>query len=285
MILVADSGSTKTDWVFIGSDGARRELSTAGFNPVLHDESMISGELKSRFAGIDLLDSVDKVFFYGAGCWDEKRSNVIVRAVQPFFPQAHILVEHDLLGAARSTCGNNPGIACILGTGSNSCLYDGREVVDNVTNLGYLLGDEGSGTHLGKMIIRAYFYRELPEDLALDMREHFPGGKTDILDKIYGSGKANLFLASFAPWISERISHPYIQDLVKRSFGKFLDRQVCKYAGHAELPVHFVGSLAYHFRDQLSECCLERGLHIGKIIPKPIGELVVFHLADIGTSS
>ena len=269
----------------MGKDGFREEISTAGFNPVLQDERTISGELQVRFEGIGLLKDVDKVFFYGSGCWDEKRSNVIIRAAQPFFPHARILVEHDLLGAARATCGMRPGISCILGTGSNSCLYDGSRIVDNVTNLGYLLGDEGSGTHMGKMIVRAYFYRELPADLARDMQEVFPGGKADILDKIYGSGRPNLFLASFASWIGERLSHPYIQDLVKRSFAKFLDRQVLKYEGCRDLPVHFVGSLAHHFQTQLSECCRERGIHIGKIIPKPIGELVGFHLPDIGTSS
>ena len=277
MIVVADSGSTKTDWVFTGRDGMRREISTAGFNPVLQDEHSVFSALQGPFDGLDLLPKVRQVFFYGSGCWDEKRSSVIVRAIQPYFSNAVIVVEHDLLGAAKATCGSEPGIACILGTGSNSCLFDGKQIIDNVTNLGYLLGDEGSGTHIGKMLVRAYFYRELPEDLARDMLELFPAGKTDILDKIYGSGRPNLFLASFSEWVGDRISHPYIQDLIKRSFGKFLDRHVLKYNGHEHLPIHFVGSLSHHFRKQLSECCAERKLHIGKIIPKPIDELVVFH--------
>lgn len=281
MIVVADSGSSKTDWVFVDQGGFRKVITTAGFNPVLQDEHTVSAHLREPFEGLSLLEKVSRVFFYGSGCWDAKRGGVIIRAIQPFFSKATIIVEHDLLGAARATCGEEAGIACILGTGSNSCLYNGHQIVDNVTNLGYLLGDEGSGTHLGKLIVRAYFYREMPEDLARDMLEQFPGGKTDILDNIYGSEKANLVLASYAEWVGERISHPYIQDLVKRSFGQFLDRHVLKYQGHEYLPVHFVGSLSHHFREQLSECCAERRLHLGKIIPKPIDELVAYHLNDV----
>lgn len=277
MIVVADSGSSKTDWVFIGEDGSQQSLESAGFNPVLHSAAEISEELATRFRDLSFLDNVEQVFFYGSGCWDQKRADVIIEGTRPFFPNAQLLVEHDLLGAARATCGQEPGIACILGTGSNSCLFDGAQITDNVTNLGYLMGDEGSGTHMGKMIIRAFFYRELPPELESGMRERFPGGKTDILDKIYESEKPNLFLASFSGWINENIHHPYLQSLVMRSFGKFLDRQVCKYEGHAHLPVHFVGSIAYHFREQLIECAAERGLHIGKILPKPVGELVKYH--------
>lgn len=284
MIVVADSGSTKTDWVFIFPDGRRQLVHTAGFNPVLHDEAMISAELSLRFKNLSFTHQVEKLFFYGAGCWDDKRASVIVRAVQPFLPNAVIDVEHDLLGAARATCGNHPGIACILGTGSNSCLFDGTNIIDNVTNLGFLLGDEGSGTHLGKRIIRAFFYREMPKELEEEMKEQFPGGKTDILDKIYEGEKPNVFLASFASWIGDRIDHPFIQQMVSRSFSEFLDRHVLKYRGCHELPVHFVGSLAFHFQKQLRSCCEERQLTVGKIISKPIDELVAYHLDEIQAS-
>ena len=280
MIVVADSGSSKTDWVFIGKDGAQQTITSAGFNPVLHRAEEISAELTVRFGGLNFLKEVTKVFFYGSGCWDKKRAEIIVQGIQSFFPNAQLMIEHDLLGAARATCGSQPGISCILGTGSNSCLYDGKDIIDNVTNLGYLLGDEGSGTHMGKMIIRAFFYRELPPELAHGVQERFPGGKTDILDKIYESDKPNLFLASFASWVGDHATHPFIHALIKRSFGKFLDRQVLKYEGHEQLPVHFVGSIAHHFRTPLEECCAERGLKPGKILSKPVGELVAFHLHD-----
>lgn len=281
MIVVADSGSTKADWAFLKSGKITRQLSTAGFNPVLHDEARISAELVKRFEGLGAeLADVQEVVFYGSGCWDEKRANVIVRAIQPFFPAAKIVVEHDLLGAARAACGKEPGIACILGTGSNSCLYDGHDIVDNVTNLGYLLGDEGSGSHMGKMLIRAYFYRELPPELEREMSLLFPGGKMDILDKIYGISPPNTYLASFSTWIGERISHPWLQEMVERSFGKFVDRQVMKYEGYSELPINFVGSLAFHFRDQLAHCLEARGLRLGRIAPKPIEQLAAFHQSN-----
>ena len=281
MIAIADSGSSKTDWVFLSSNAAPIPATTAGFNPVYHNSRQIREELSNSFRDLDFLTQVKKVFFYGSGCWDEKRAGIIIEGIQPFLPQAQFFIEHDLLGAARAACGENPGITCILGTGSNSCLYDGNEIIDNVTNLGYLLGDEGSGIHMGKMLIQAYFYRELPDEVAREVASHFPGGKTDILEKVYGSEKPNTFIASFASLIGKYASHPFIQDLIKRSIGQFLDRQVCKYEGHKKLPVHFIGSISHHFQSHVIECCQERGLRVGKIFSKPIDELVKFHRADL----
>ena len=278
MVAIADSGSTKADWAFIEAGRSPIQLQTRGFNPVFHDEKFILSELQGRIGTTIDRTAVSKVYYYGSGCWDDKRKSVVRRALQSFFPNAAFLdVQHDLIGAARATCGADPGIACILGTGSNSCKYDGKDVVDNVTNLGYLLGDEGSGTHLGKMLIRAYFYREFPRDLLDEFRALCPGGKREILDQIYEGEAPNLYLASFARFCSKHREHPFVQSIVGKAFGVFLDRHVLKYPGHRSLPIHFIGSIAFHFRQLLDACCRSRGLQLGKVVKKPIDHLIQFH--------
>ncbi|MBR9923041.1 MAG: hypothetical protein GYB31_19615 [Bacteroidetes bacterium] len=278
MLLVVDSGSTKADWTFINGNGERHKISTRGINPVFHDEDFILNELNLRFNGQVDADQVREVYYYGSGCWDEERKSVIRQALQGYFHQASFEVMHDLEGAARATCGDQAGIACILGTGSNSCLFDGNQLVDNVTNLGYLLGDEGSGTHLGKYLIRAFFYREIPEDLHAVLEQHFPGGKKSILDNIYRNDSPNVYLASLARIVAQHDDHPFMRELVKRSFSEFLDRHISKYEGFRELPIHFVGSIAFHFGEILTDLMRRRSLTLGKIIRKPIDALVAFHL-------
>jgi glucosamine kinase len=177
MVIVTDSGSTKADWVLTAENGEQSRLSSKGINPVFHSEAFITDLLQGTFNGQLPAEEVSDIYYYGAGCWDDVRKTTVARALQSYFRNADIRVMHDLEGAARATCGDEPGIACIMGTGSNSCLYDGHQLVDNVTNLGYLLGDEGSGTHLGKYLIRAYFYREIPADLMELLEPPFPTGK------------------------------------------------------------------------------------------------------------
>jgi len=280
MIVVVDSGSTKADWKLMGGKEATISFTTRGFNPVFITSEQMIEELESVFEHQSGIGQVSEVYFYGSGCWDDRLKGKIRTALMHFFPEAHIEVEHDLLGSARATCGNHPGISCIMGTGSNSCLYDGNEVIDNVTNLGYLLGDEGSGTHLGKKLIRAYFYRELPKKLAAQLEEKFPGGKQYILDNIYGPETPNVFLASFTRFIHQNLHYPFLQRLTYDSFSEFIDRHVRKYPGHVELPVHFIGSIAFYFREILQEILEERSMKMGTFIKKPIESLSEFHLIN-----
>jgi hypothetical protein len=279
MVVVVDSGSTKADWKLMDKHGSRG-MSTMGFNPVFHTSDVIIDELTHAFDKEFAFDQVKEVYFYGSGCWDDQLKQKITTAMLHFFPQAHIEVEHDLLGAARSTCGTAAGISCIMGTGSNSCLYDGKDVTDNVTNLGYLLGDEGSGTHLGKKLIRAYFYRELPGDLHRQLEHMFPGGKQFILDNIYGPKTPNVFLASFTRFIHKHRRHPYFQRLIYESFSEFIDRHVRKYPRHLSLPIHFIGSIAFHFQESLVYILEERSMTVGNFIKKPIEKLAEFHLMN-----
>ncbi|MCB0558471.1 MAG: hypothetical protein H6573_17850 [Lewinellaceae bacterium] len=276
MVVVVDSGSTKADWKMVNSNGMQ-SISTMGFNPVFHTENKIYQELQEVFDDGVKPEEATQVYYYGAGCWDAKLKSVVSNALTRIFYNADIEVEHDLLGAARATCLRDPGISCILGTGSNSCLYDGTNVTDNVTNLGYLLGDEGSGTHLGKSLIRAYFYRELPQALTNELDKAYPGGKQAMLDKIYGKGTPNVYLASFTKFMSHNIEHPFIQRLLYNSFAEFIDRHARKYHNHLSLPIHFIGSVAYYFQDVIRAVLEERAMTPGRFIQKPIDNLVSFH--------
>ncbi|MDX1940253.1 MAG: hypothetical protein SFU99_06850 [Saprospiraceae bacterium] len=282
MMIVVDSGSSKADWRIIG-DQETHSVSTMGFNPVFHSEEYIYTEVNKVFGDKPYLNQVQQVFFYCAGGWDARRKGVVKSALSRIFKQSEIMVDHDLLGAARAAAGREPGIVCILGTGSNSCLYDGDEVTDNVTNLGYLLGDEGSGTFLGKKLIRAYFYRELPHDLLEKFEEFNPGGKSAILDKVYGKEPSNVFLASFVPFFAEHRDHPFIQKLLYTSFEEFIDRHVRKYKNHISLPVHFIGSVAFHFQQIISIVLEERAMKPGIFIQKPIDNLTAFHTSSSST--
>ncbi len=277
MIVVVDSGSTKADWQIVRESGIEN-LHTHGVNPVFLSEADIYQTLAPAFEAHEASQKAQAVFFYGAGCWDEGRCSKIQHALQRLFPNAEVSVEHDLLGAARATCGNDPGIACIIGTGSNSCLYDGQHVTDNVTNLGYLLGDEGSGTWLGKSLIRAYFYREMPPDIRASFEARYPGGEKAILDNIYESEETpNVYLASFTRFFSENREHLFIQKLLYDAFAVFIDHHVRKYAGHIHLPVHFIGSVAFFFQDVLRVVLAERAMKPGIFIQKPIDNLTAFH--------
>ncbi len=277
MLLIADAGSTKADWAWVAKDGENSYAHTKGYNPVVHPKQLLQNEVRRLAA--DLLPALQptEVHYYGAGCWDYTRKVPIQEALQAVYPKAKILVMHDLLGAARAACGTSPGIACILGTGSNTCLYDGEDVIDNVTNLGFMLGDEGSGSHLGKAFLRAYFYRELDADLRDAFEVYSDLDKSTILDNVYGSDIPNTYLASFTRFMGTHITHPLIQKIVFESFGEFLDRHVRKYRGHLELPVHYIGSIAFHFRTILQAAMSERNLKMGGFIHKPIEALANFH--------
>lgn len=276
MKVIVDSGSTKADWKFLSGE-EETSLHTMGFNPVFHSSDQIEQEVNKAFKGIIDLEQEAEIYFYGSGCWDKKRKVIIENGLKRVFTNAKIDVHHDLLGAARATCGNDPGISCIIGTGSNTCLYDGKDVIDNVTNLGYLCGDEGSGTHLGKKLIRHYFYRELPKGLEEEFEIFVGGGKQKILDTVYDGTPPNVYLASFTRFMSEHVDHPFIQRILYRSFAEFIDRHVRKYHGHLRLPVHFIGSIAYVFQDMLKIVLTERAMHHGIFIKQPIDNLVAYH--------
>jgi N-acetylglucosamine kinase-like BadF-type ATPase len=283
MIFIADGGSTKADWIIVDKNGNQTKSSTMGFNPFFYTEEVVVEELNKKFVHEVPVKAAEKVYFYGSGCSDNLRKAVLERAFAKIFPNAEIHVYHDLLASAKATCGDDPGIACILGTGSNSCLYDGIKEIDNVANLGYLLGDEGSGTHLGKKLIRAYYYRELPKELEEAFNKKYQLGKRELLNRLYDGQSGNVYLASFSKFLFEHKEHFYVQRIVARSLAEFIDRHVMKYEGHQTLPIHFVGSIAYYFSKVLKSLLAERNLTLGLIIKKPIENLVQYHLKKEAT--
>ncbi len=281
MIVVTDSGSTKADWVFATPKGTHSLVQTMGLNPFFHSADVIERVLGDELVPHADLAMVDAVYFYGSGCSDAKRVGIMTDGLQRVFPKAYIQVDHDLLAAARATCGHEQGIACILGTGSNSCLFDGIHILDNITSLGYLVGDEGSGSHLGKYLIRGYFYREMPSHIASKFCIEFASDKSAVLDQIYGTSP-NVYLASLATFVHQHLEEPYIRDLAMTSFRTFIQRHILKYPNHQELPVHFIGSIAYHFGDLLHDILKEFQLSPGIILRKPIDRLVAYHQEQAG---
>lgn len=276
MVIIADCGSTKCDWLLLNGGRDQQLENTVGFSPFFHTSAEIKSIIETQLLPKLQPETVREVYFYGTGVHDDHRAEIIAVAIRAVFPNAKVEVEHDLLGAARSVCGHQAGIACILGTGSNSCYYDGKKILDNVPSLGWLLGDEGSGTHLGKALLRAWFYRELPTDLQAAFNAAYPEGPDVIKDKIYDKG-ANTYLATFTRFLGEHLKHPFVKGLVANSLGEFLDRHVCKYSGYQHVPIHFVGSIAYHFREILEQCMEDRKLKLGVTVRKPIYPLADFH--------
>ncbi|MFZ4544829.1 MAG: hypothetical protein ACOYOA_12325 [Saprospiraceae bacterium] len=278
MFIIADSGSTKCDWTTVLPDGSYTTINTMGFNPFYHDADFIESELRKDLLPKIPVHQIEKVIYYGAGIHDEARAAVVETALKKIFAtQTDIVVEHDLLAAARATCGDSPGIVGIIGTGSNTCLYDGTKVVENIPNLGFLVGDEGSGTHLGKKLIQAYFYGELPEEILKDFEMQYPDGMTAIKNTIYGRS-GNVYLASFTRFLAAHKANYLVQKMVAQSFDELINRHLRKYVGHNELPIHFVGSVAHYFQDILRICLIEKGMKLGKVIQKPIDSLVDYHI-------
>ena len=202
---------------------------------------------------------------------------IVETAFEKVFPNARINVSHDLLAAAHALCGDTEGIAAILGTGSNSCYYDGKNIKDGIFSLGYFFGDEGSGAYLGKQLLTAFLHKELPAEIEKRFKEEYPKSLESILDAVYTKLAPSRFLASFSRFINNNLDHPYIKNLVEEAFRLFYKYQVCCYSRHKEVPVHFVGSVAYHYKDILTQVGLEFGIKTGKFIKAPIDGLVEYH--------
>ncbi|MDP3462431.1 MAG: ATPase [Bacteroidales bacterium] len=280
MRLIADSGSTKTSWMLTLNGVLLQQFHTKGFNPYYYSQDDIS-EILERDLPHDLpTESIKEVIYYGSGCSTEKNCHVVSVAIQRFFSEANMLIHHDLIGAAHALLGHRGGIACILGTGSNSCLYDGEKIVSNVPSLGYLLGDEGSGLQIGKKLLTDILYKKAPEHIQNDFNNTYHLSLSDILSNLYQKDKPGRFLSSFAPFVGERIGHPYCHDLVASCFDDFIRVQLSQYDGYRQLPVSFVGSVAWHFKDILTERLLNAGINPGIIMQSPAEGLLKFY-ADI----
>ena len=280
MIIVADSGGSKIDWRLLKKDGSIGQANSAGFNPyyqpIEHLKKITEESLLPQ-----VHEEVSKIFFYGTGVSSEKNVQSIEKIFLSYFPKASIEVGWDLLAAARALCGHEPGIACILGTGSNSCLYDGEKITDNVANLGWILADEGSGTYMGKQLIFDYFRKEMPESLAKQFHARFPSSREEVLEKVYQQEKPGAFLASFAKFIFQHLKEPYCYQLAYQSFSDFFENNVMKYENYKNLKVHFTGSIGFYFSDVVRQVANDKGITVKNILEGPIAGLTLFHQKDL----
>ena len=279
MILIADSGSTKTDWRLVNKKGEIISFETIGFNPYFISSAAILTALTSSLL-VERKEHVTQVFFYGAGCSTVENCELITTPLQFFFKNAKIEVAHDLLAACRSTCGNKKGMVAILGTGANSCLYDGAEIVENIQSLGYLLGDYGSGADIGKTFITAFLNNELPLEIASDFKKQYQLSTSDILNAIYKEALPNRFLAAFTLFVYQHKSHPILQKMVAERFDLFFNKNICKYSNYQQHTLSLVGSIAFMYQDVLAKKTSYYQIKIGKIIQHPIDNLVNYHLLN-----
>jgi len=281
MLLIADSGSTKTSWRFIDEDKRIHSFHSLGFNPFFWTSAEISKEITikcSKKLKEQIADSSTQIYFYGAGCSSKHRIKIVRNALKKVFPKSKIEVEHDLLASARATCGSKKGIAAILGTGSNSAYYDGEKTIRQRGGWGYIISDEGSGAHIGKKLMQDFINENLPAELYEKLYKKHTLTREKVVQSVYNKPYPSRFLASFAKFVHENIKEPYCSSLVKKCFSEFIVNHICRYDDYKELPMGCVGSVGFYFQDILREVANENNVLLGKIIESPIEELVKYHL-------
>jgi N-acetylglucosamine kinase-like BadF-type ATPase len=277
MYLIADSGSTKTEWLLLDSAGDTIDaFFTKGFNPNLISTLSIVDELRKTPAFLNAIAKTKKIFFYGSGCSTNELNAVVYDAFRFFSTTTDIEIRNDLFASVHATAGNEPAIVCILGTGSNSCYYDGETVSGDDFSIGYILGDEGSGSYLGKKLLHDYFYHLMPETLQHAFHEKYHLSREELIEKTLRKPRPNEFLGSFTPFLKEHIETPYCMHLVKESFTEFIRYFVVRFPNYSEVPVHFTGSVAANFTKLLTEVANENSIILGKILASPMEELSKF---------
>jgi len=269
MILVADSGSSKTDWMGY-SPNETITFSTQGINPYFLNAHDIFKVFSKKKEIAPLADKVKEIYFFGAGCSSPDKIEVISNGISSFFTNAYVSVEHDLIGSAYATCGDNKGLTCILGTGSNISYYDGKEVHNGFHGLGYALGDEGSGTFFGRKLITSYLYHQMPADLSYEFADSYHIDKESVITNVYQKPSANIYLASISRFMAAHTDHPFIKEVLRQGFQEFVDTNIKDYGNYKTLDCHFVGSIAFYYQDILREVCADNGIKVGKILQKPI---------------
>jgi N-acetylglucosamine kinase-like BadF-type ATPase len=274
MTLIADSGSTKTAWCLTDGKGTAEYVSTAGINPFYMDEESIMAELQSLRTKIR--QPIARIYFYGAGVASPEKAAMMTQCFAHVFPAAVTEAHTDLLGAARALCGNTSGIVGILGTGSNSCCYNGTHIADAVPSCGFILGDEGSGAALGKQLVADLLKRRLPQDLQQAFREQTPLTKDGILEQVYRKPFPNRFLASFTTFLHQHQTHAYVQEMLQQSFDKFFTHNIMHY-DYGHYPLHLLGSVAFYFQDTLRTTAAARHITLGKIEKTALPGLLIYH--------
>jgi len=278
MIIIADGGSTKTNWCLLNDEQKRIYFNTEGYNPYFSDTDYIVNSLKKSLPADLNIAGITELYYYGAGCSTVEKVDTVVKAMESVFSSAKVFVGHDLLAAARALLGVKPGFAAILGTGTNTCLYNGQDITLNIDSLGYFLGDEGSGSYIGKRLLRDYMRGFMPGNLQEVFYETYKLNDEDILDNLYNKPLPNRFCASFSKFIYDNNNYiDYTRDVVGEAFRAFFKNLVSRYPDYQKHSLNCVGSVGYNFRDILAEVASEYGMKVGKIIRSPIDDLVNYH--------
>ncbi len=281
MILLADSGATKAEWALMDLGVCVDRFTTSGLNPYYLTESeidhILDTELKSKVED----KIIRKVSFFGAGCSNYSHQHKLQKAINNIIPKASVNVGHDMYGAAIGLFGRSKGIACILGSGSNACVFDGVHIVKNTVTLGYILGDEGSGHHLGREFIRRCYYGNLPEFIRIDFEQEYDLNREKILKQVYDKNKSGKFLSSLSHYVYKFKNEPGIRKMIKACFQEFIERHVLRFEETKEQPVSFVGSVAYNYQDILKQVIIENNLTLGKIIQRPLDGMIDYFSTDL----
>lgn len=274
--LIADSGSTKTEWCLL--DGKKRTtIFTKGLSPYFVLGAEIENTVRKEILPVIKNKQPAQLFYYSTGCGNPENARMVKKALKSIFSKADIKVETDIDGAAKALCGKEKGIACILGTGSSSCYYNGKKIVKNNPGLGYILGDEGSGAYLGKKVIQYYLYNTFDGDLRARFDAKFVTTQNEILNSVYTRPLANRYLASFAIFLAENRGHYMIENIIEDGLNDFFYHHICKFSESWKMPIHFTGSVAYGFRDILAEMCNSYQLELGNVLQNPMEGLIKYH--------
>ena len=279
MKLIVDSGSTKMDWILLDGKTVKNRFTTVGFNPNYSDIQDFENTISSVETQciVSPNQRLQAIHYYGTGCGNEQNCRLIKEVFQNHFPNAEFTVTHDLMAACHALFGQEKGIACILGTGSNSCVYDGEQITERAVSLGYLVGDEGSGMHIGREVVRGYFYGFMPDDLRQQFNETYHLELKDFIQQLYHNEQPSRYLASFAQFAGEHQNHPYIHGLVKTCFDSFIEAFILRFKDCKSLKIRFIGSVAYHFQDILKECMEQHHLMLGEVMVAPMEGLIRYY--------
>jgi len=279
MIIIADGGSTKTNWCLLDDSNKKIYFNTEGYNPYFVDSEYIVNSLKKGLPSDLPFDKITEVNYYGAGVHNEEKAKIVEMAMQKVFPNAKVEIGHDLLAAARALLADQPGFAAILGTGTNTCVYDGEKITHNIDSAAYILGDEGSGSYIGKKLLTDFIRGLMPEAVEKLFFETYKLTPDEIMDNVYTKPLANRFCASFSKFVyNNNVNMEYTRGIVEEAFDTFFKNLVSKYPDYQTHTFNCIGSVAYNFRNVLEETAKRYGMEVGKIIRSPIDDLVVYHI-------
>ena len=274
--LIADSGATKAEWSLIGG-GTRKTILTQGISPYFLNQAQITALLLKELSPKLKNVHVDEIYYYGTGCANPDNAKLVKKALQDVFAGADVEVNHDLLAASRALCGKEKGIACILGTGSNSCYYNGKKIISNSPGLGYVLGDEGSGAYLGKRVLQYYLYNTFDDELRGRFDLTYLTNSAEILENVYKNPLPNRYLAGFVMFLAENRGHYMIENIIEDCLNDFFFTHLCKYKEVWTHPMNFAGSVAFGFKDVLQELCQSYEFELGNVLKKPMSGLIEYH--------